>query len=90
MAGASFVLAFGRNSDRRREHGADQPDQGVAVGEDAHDVVAAPDLAVESFLGVVRPHLAPELAGERGERQHVGAGGVEVRGHLRELLAQGV
>ena len=38
-----FVVLLG-------EHGADQADQGGAVGEDADDVGAAADLAVESFL----------------------------------------
>ena len=45
------------------EHGADEPDQGVAVGEDADDVGAAADLAVESFLRVVRPDLPPDGLG---------------------------
>jgi hypothetical protein len=73
------------------EHGADQADQGVAVGEDAaHDVGASPDLAVEPLLGVVRPHLTPELAREDRERQHVSAGGIQVRGDLRELALEGV
>jgi hypothetical protein len=40
--------------------------------------------------GFVGPDLAPDLLGERGEREHVGAGGVEVFGHLRELLGEGV
>ena len=68
------------------QHGADEADQGVAVGEDADDVGAAPDLFVESFLGVVRPDLAPDLFGKRGERQQVGAGGVEVLGDLGQLV----
>ena len=42
-----FVVLFG-------QHGADEADQGGAVGEDADDVGAPPDLLVESFLGVVR------------------------------------
>jgi hypothetical protein len=35
------------------EHGADEPDEGVPVGEDADDVGAAADLAVEPFLGLL-------------------------------------
>jgi hypothetical protein len=35
------------------EDGPDEADEGVAVGEDADDVGAAPDLFVEPFLGVV-------------------------------------
>jgi hypothetical protein len=38
-----FVVLFG-------QHGADEADQGGAVGEDADDVGAPPDLLVESFL----------------------------------------
>ena len=41
------------------EHGADGPDQGVAVGEDADDVGAAADLAVEPFLRSIRRVLTP-------------------------------
>ena len=52
-----FVVLFG-------EDGADESDQGVAVGEDADDVGAAADFAVEPFLGVVRPDLAPQLLRE--------------------------
>jgi hypothetical protein len=45
-----FVILFGQD-------GADQPDQGGSVGEDADDVGAAADFFVESFLGVVGPGL---------------------------------
>ena len=62
----------------------------AAVGEDPDDVGAAADLAVESLVGVVRPDLAPDLLGERGERQDVGAGVLEVLGDGGELLVQGV
>src|SRR4051794_33994507 len=43
-----------------------------------------------SRYGVVRPDLAPQVPGERGERQHVGAGGVEVVVHLGQLHRDGV
>jgi hypothetical protein len=66
-----FVVLFG-------EHGADQADHRVAVGEDPDDVGAAAQLLVEPFLGVVRPDLAPVLLGEPGEREHVGGGFREV------------
>ena len=49
-----FVVLFG-------QHRADEADQGVAVGEDAHDVGAPPDFLVEPFLGV-RPDLATPTA----------------------------
>ena len=43
-----FVVLLG-------EDGADEPDQGVAVGEDADDVGAAADLPVEPFVGYLEP-----------------------------------
>ena len=52
-----FVVLFGQD-------GADEADQGLAVGEDADDVGAAADFAVEAFLGVVGPDLAPEFLGK--------------------------
>ena len=48
-----FVVLFGQD-------GADEADDGVAVGEDPDDVGAAADLAVEPLVGVVRPDLPPE------------------------------
>ncbi len=63
-----FVVLFG-------EDGSDEADDRGAVGEDAHDVGSASYLSVEAFLGVVGPDLAPDLLGEGGERQQVGAGG---------------
>jgi hypothetical protein len=64
-----FVVLLG-------EHGADQADEGGPVGKDADDVGAAADLAVQSFLGVVGPDLAPDGFGEAGECQDVGPGGI--------------
>src|SRR5262249_61548078 len=75
---------------RGGEDGADEADERVASGEDADDVGAAADLAVEPFLGVVRPDLPPDRLGEGGEGQNVGAGSVEVGGHLRQFVLQGV
>jgi len=43
-----FVVLFSQD-------GADEPDDRAAVGEDADDVGAAADLAVEAFVGVVGP-----------------------------------
>ncbi len=43
------------------EHRADQADDALAVGEDADDVGAAADLAVEPLLRVVGPDLPPVL-----------------------------
>ena len=78
-----FVVLLGQD-------GADEADQGVAVGEDADDVGAAADLAVEPFLRVVGPDLPPDRLRERGEGEDVGAGGVQVRGDCGQLLGQGV
>ena len=72
------------------EDGADEAEDGVAVGEDADDVGAAADLPVEAFVGVVGPDLAPDLLGEAGEREDVGAGGVEVGDDGGELAGEGV
>ena len=71
------------------QHGTDEADQSVAVGEDPDDVGAAADLLVEPLLGVVRPDLSPDLLGERGERQQVRPSLLEVGGDLRELVSQG-
>ena len=69
---------------------ADEADQRVAVGEDADDIGAPADFLVEPFLGVVRPDLAPDLLGERGERQQVRAGVFEVLCDFGELVGQRV
>ena len=53
------------------QHGPDQADDRVVVGEDPHDVGAAADLTVEAFVGVVGPDLPPDLLREDGERQDV-------------------
>lgn len=55
-----FVGLFGQDS-------ADEADDRRSVGEDPDDVGAAADFLVEPFLRVVRPDLAPDLAGEAGE-----------------------
>ena len=72
------------------QDGSDEPDRGVAVGEDPDDVGAAADLAVEPLVGVVGPDLASDLLGERGEGEDVGPGFHEVLGHRGELVGQGV
>jgi hypothetical protein len=71
------------------QDGADEADDRGAVGEDADDVGAAADLAVEAFVGVVGPDLAPDGLGERGEREQVRAGGLEVVGDLGQLVGDG-
>src|SRR5262249_60114135 len=77
-----FVVLFG-------QHGADEADDGVAGGEDPHDVGAAADLLVQPLLGVVGPDLPPDLAGEGGEGEDVVAGVVQVGGGGREFGFQG-
>jgi hypothetical protein len=56
-----------------REH-RDQPDQGGVVGEDADDVGAPGDLAVEALKRIGRADLGPVLGREGVEREHVGLG----------------
>jgi hypothetical protein len=70
------------------EDGSDEADDRAAVGEDPDDIGAAPDLAVKALLGVVRPDLAPDLLGQRGEREDVRAGGLEVLGDLGVLAGK--
>jgi hypothetical protein len=65
------------------EH-ADEPDQRAVVGEDADDVGAAADLAVEAFERVGRPELAPVVGGKAVEGEDVGLGVFEQGGHLAE------
>jgi hypothetical protein len=67
-----------------------ESDERVTVGEDADDVGAAADFAVEPLLGVVGPDLSPDRFRERGEREDVGAGVVEVFGDRRKLVGQRV
>ena len=77
-----FVVLFGQDS-------AHEPDDAGAVGEDADDVGASADLAVESLVGVVGD-LSPDLFGERGEGEDVGAGLLEVLGDGGEFAGEGV
>ena len=47
------------------KHGTDESAYRRAIREDAHDVGPAPDLLVQSLLGIVRPHLLPVSSGGR-------------------------
>src|SRR4051795_7631848 len=60
---AEVVAFFGPFVVLLGEHGADQPDEGVAVGEDADDVGAPADLAVEPLVVGVDPGRGASLAG---------------------------
>ena len=57
--------------------GACESDDGLGVGEDADDVGAPLDLAVEAFDRIVRPDLGPVHGRERGV-------GEQVVRHVRE------
>ena len=57
---------------------SDETDDRWAGGEDPHDVGAASDLFVQSFLGVVGLDLPPVGFGEPGEDQDLCCGTVEV------------
>jgi len=72
------------------QDGADGADQGVAVGEDTDHIGAAADLAIQPFLWVVGPDLSPQFFGERGEREDVGAGGLEVVDDRGEFVGKSV
>ena len=72
------------------QDGADEADDRWSIGEDADDVGAASDFAVEPFVGVVRPDLSPDLLGEAGEGQDVCPGGFEVVSDGGQLAGQGV
>lgn len=61
---------------------ADEPDDGLSVGEDHYSVGAAPDLAIEPFIRVVRPDLSPDVIGESGEHEQVLTGVTEMVGDL--------
>jgi hypothetical protein len=74
-----FVVLLG-------EDGSDESDDRGAAGEDADDVGAAPDSAVQAFVGVVRPGLSPDVSWERCEGQYFVAGVVEVE--PREVPAE--
>ena len=61
-----------------------EPDQRAVVGEDADDIGAPADLAVEALEWVGRSELAPVRGRERVEGQDVGLGVLEHRGDLAE------
>jgi hypothetical protein len=65
-----------------------EPDQGAVVGEDADDVGAASDLAVDSFERVGRAQLRLVRDREGVEGEQVVLGFFEQRGDLRQRFAQ--
>lgn len=66
---AEVAAPFGSFVGLLCQHRADQAHDRGPVGEDAHGVGAASDLAVEALCGVVRPDLGPHVLGEGSERQ---------------------
>ena len=66
----SLAVLFGQD----RAH---EPDDGVAVGEDAANVGAAADLAVEAIVGAGGPARRHTAVGKFGEREDVAAVRVE-------------
>ena len=63
---------------------AGEPDQRGVVGEDADDVGAPADLAVEALQRIRRAQLAPVRGRERVEGEDVGFGVLEQRRDLRQ------
>jgi hypothetical protein len=71
------------------QHRAGKADDGIAAGEDADHVGPPAHLFIQALLGIIAPDLAPDLAGEGGERQDVLACLVQVGGGLREFSPPG-
>jgi hypothetical protein len=65
-----------------------EPDQRPIVGEDADDVGAPSDLAVDALEWIGRAQLRPVIAREAVESEQVLLGLLEQRRDLRERLAQ--
>ena len=70
------------------QHRTDEAAQRVAVVEDPDHVGAPEDLPNRPLLGIVRRDLAPDLFGERGEGQQVGAGCFQVVSGLGEFVGE--
>jgi len=69
------------------QHRAGEADQRGVVGEDADDVGAPADLAVDALQRVGAPELGPVLARQRVEAEQVGFGVFE---QLRDLRRRGL
>ena len=81
VADEPFVVLFDHDA-------GGEPDQRAIVGEDADDVGAAADLAVDPFERVGRAQLRPVVGGEGVEGEQVLLGFFEQRGDFRQWLAQ--
>lgn len=64
---------------------ADEPDDGVIVGEDADNLGAPLDLAVETLDRVGRMKLGPMLFGKGHVGEHILFGTIHQRGEFRHL-----
>jgi hypothetical protein len=69
-------------------HGGGEPDQCLVVGEDADDVGAAADLAIDPLERVGGAELRPVHGGEGVEGEQVFLGVFEQVGDFRQRLAQ--
>jgi hypothetical protein len=65
-----------------------EPDQGAVVGEDADDVGAAADLAVDPLERVGGAQLRPVVGGEAVEGEQVLFGLLQQRCDLRQRLLE--
>jgi hypothetical protein len=76
-----FVILF-------EQQGADEALDGVFVGEDAHDVGAPLDFAIETFERIDGVDFRPMIFREAHEGQHIGLCFVHERGALRHFGTQ--
>ena len=74
-----FVVLF-------KQQCADEADDGAIVGEDADDLGAPLDLAIESLDGIGAVKLGPVLPGKGHIGEHVFFSGVHELGELRHFL----
>ena len=72
------------------QDGADEPEDGGWVGEDADDISPALDFLVEAFERVIRPALAPVLVREGELGQDIGLSLIHEVGHAGEALPEAV
>ena len=70
------------------DHARSEPDQGAVVGEDADDVGAAADLAIDALQRVRGAQLRPVIGREAVEGEQILLGLLQERRHFRQRLAQ--
>src|SRR3990167_7540765 len=64
-----------------RKNGPDEAGDRGPVREDPHHIGPAADLTVQALVRVIRPDLLPHIFRERGERENVSPGSIEVVVH---------